>query len=170
MENENNENIDTIKVVEINQNPIQEKSYSKNAIDNSFNAGYKKAKDEFVKSEDYNNFMNWKNGNAENIKINEDLQNKYNQVLQEKNDLFNSIILSKSNVKEDFKEFVLDSVQKNVNENVNFETALEQFKKEKPQFFGDVVITKMQTAPNLGGAVAKPVTTNDIMNNFIRNN
>lgn len=168
MENENNENIDTTGVVDNQNNTIQEKTYSKNDIDNSFNAGYKKAKDEFVKSEDYNNFMNWKKGNAENVKINEDLQNKYNQVLKEKNDLFNSIILSKSNVKEDFKDFVKASVQNNVNDEVDFETALEQFKKEKPQYFGDVIITKVQTAPNLGGSVARPLSTNDIMNKILR--
>ena len=159
METNNN---DTTKVVT--------KTYNQTDIDNSYNAGYAKAKRELTNTDDYKKFLEFQKGNAETLKINEDLQQKYNAVLKEKNDLINDKILSKSNVKSEFADFVLASIQKNVNDEKDFETALEEFKKEKPQYFGDVVIKKVQTAPPLAGSIPKPITTNDIMNNIIRGN
>ena len=55
----------------------------------------------------------------------------------------------------------------NVNDETDFATALESYKKENPQYFGDTVVKKVQSSPNLTGG-AKEVTTNDIMNDILR--
>jgi len=54
-----------------------------------------------------------------------------------------------------------------VNETTDFETALKKYKNENPQYFGEVVVKKVQSSPNLVGGT-KPSTVNDIFNNMIR--
>lgn len=87
----------------------------------------------------------------------------------ENNDLKAEIQMNGSNVKKEFSKFVRTEVMSNVKDDVDFETALESYKKENPQYFGDTVVKKVQTSPVLAGGQA-PKTTNDIMNDFIRSN
>ena len=54
-----------------------------------------------------------------------------------------------------------------VNETTDFDTALKNYKKENTQYFGEIVVKKVQTSPTLAGGT-KPQTTNDIMNNLLR--
>ena len=56
-----------------------------------------------------------------------------------------------------------------VNDTTDFETALKEYKKNNPQFFGETVVKKVQTSPALNGGGDKPQTTNSIMNNLLRN-
>ena len=56
----------------------------------------------------------------------------------------------------------------NVNDTTDFETALENFKKSSPQYFGETVIKKVQTSPTLNNGGTQTTTTNDIMNNILR--
>ena len=51
-----------------------------------------------------------------------------------------------------------------VNDTTDFEKALKDFKKENPQYFGEVVVKKVQSSPNLNGGASQGQTTNSIMN------
>lgn len=93
----------------------------------------------------------------------ENLQNLTN----ENNDLKAEIKMNGSNVKKEFSKFVRSEVMSNVKDDVTFEKALENYKKENPQYFGETVVTKVQSSPVLNGGIKTP-TTNDIMNSLLR--
>lgn len=88
-------------------------------------------------------------------------------VTNENKDLKAQLQMSDSNVKKEFSKFVTSEVMSNVNEETDFATALETYKKDNPQYFGDTVVKKVQSSPVLTGGT-QPQTTNDIMNNILR--
>lgn len=98
--------------------------------------------------------------NAESLKDLEMLTN-------ENKDLKADIQLNGVNVKKEFSKFVRSEVMSRVDDDTDFSEALEDYKKENPQFFGDVVVKKVQTSPSLNGGTP-PETTNTIMNDIIR--
>ena len=89
-------------------------------------------------------------------------------VTDENNDLKAEIQLNKSHVKDEFLRFVKSEVMANVNDTTDFKTALETYKKESPQYFGDTVVKKVQSSPVLNNGGTQPQSTNDIMNNILR--
>lgn len=93
----------------------------------------------------------------------ENLQNLAN----ENKDLKAQIQMSGSNVKKEFSKFVTSEVMSKVDDKTDFATALESYKKENPQFFGETVVKKVQSSPTLSGG-AKETTTNDVMNDILR--
>ena len=143
------------------------KTYTKEDLDNSFNAGVKKANSDWQKDEKYKEFMAWKKSNQnDSEKINE-LQNSVNALTKENNLLKATSKVASSDVKPEFLKFVTSEVMSMVNETTDFDTALKNYKKENTQYFGEVVVKKVQTSPTLAGGT-KPQTTNDIMNNLLR--
>ena len=100
----------------------------------------------------------------ENNKSLENLQT----ITNERNDLIADLQLNKSHVKDEFSKFVKSEVLANVNDTTDFASALENYKKSSPQFFGDTQIKKVQSSPNLNGGGHKETTTNDIMNDILR--
>ena len=99
-----------------------------------------------------------------NNKSLEDLQN----ITNERNDLKAQIQMSDSNVKKEFSKFVRSEVMANVNEENDFTKALESYKKENPQYFGETVVKKVQSSPSLNAGGNQPQTTNNIMNELLR--
>ena len=97
---------------------------------------------------------------------NKSLENMQNVTNENKN-LKAQVQMSDSNVKKEFSKFVTSEVMANVNDETDFATALENYKKDNPQYFGDTVVKKVQSSPNLNGGT-KPQTTNDIFNNMVR--
>lgn len=101
----------------------------------------------------------------ENNKSLENLQN----VTNENKELKTQIKMSNSKVKKEFEKFVTSEVMNSVDDEHDFESVLENYKKENPQYFGDTaVVKKVQSSPVLTGGTPQPQTTNDIMNNLIR--
>ena len=100
----------------------------------------------------------------DNNKSLENLQTMTN----ENKDLKAQLQMSGSNVKKEFSKFVTSEVMANVNDETDFATALENYKKENPQYFGEVVVKKVQTSPSLNAGGNQPQTTNSIMNDIIR--
>ena len=86
----------------------------------------------------------------------------------ENKDLKAEIQMNGSNVKKEFSKFVRSEVMANVNEETDFTTALESYKKDNPQYFGEVVVKKVQSSPSLNAGGIQPQTTNSIMNDIIR--
>ena len=100
----------------------------------------------------------------DNNKSLENLQTMTN----ENKDLKAQLQMSGSNVKKEFSKFVTSEVMASVNDKTDFATALENYKKENPQYFGEVVVKKVQTSPSLNAGGNQPQTTNSIMNDIIR--
>lgn len=94
----------------------------------------------------------------------EDLQT----ITNERNDLKAQIQMSDSNVKKEFSKFVRSEVMANVNDDNDFTKALENYKKENPQYFGETVVKKVQSSPSLNAGGNQPQTTNNIMNELLR--
>lgn len=101
---------------------------------------------------------------SENEKTLENLQILTN----ENKDLKAEIQMNGSNVKKEFSKFVRSEVMANVNDEIDFTKALETYKKDNPQYFGDIVVKKVQSSPSLNGGEPQPQTTNNIMNDIIR--
>ena len=158
------------KDVQVTEEKVEEttqKTYTKEDLDNSFNAGVKKANSDWQKDEKYKEFMAWKKSNQnDSEKINE-LQNSVNALTKENNLLKATSKVASSDVKPEFLKFVTSEVMSMVNETTDFDTALKNYKKENTQYFGEVVVKKVQTSPTLTGGT-KPQTTNDIMNSLLR--
>ena len=76
--------------------------------------------------------------------------------------------VAKSEVKPEFLKFVTSEVMAMVNDTTDFETALKNYKKENTQYFGETVVKKVQSSPNLNGGGNKETTTNSIMNDILR--
>lgn len=153
------------------EQPIKEettKTYTKEDLDNSFNAGVKKASSEWQKDEKYKEFLEWKKTNQNDSEKITELQNSVNTLTKENAELKATYEVAKSDVKPEFIKFVTNEVMNLVNDTTDFETALKNYKKDNPHFFGEVVVKKVQSSPNLNGGSNKENTTNNIMNDILR--
>lgn len=86
----------------------------------------------------------------------------------ENKDLKAQLQMGDSNVKKEFSKFVRTEIMSKVNDKNDFESVLKEYKKENPQYFGDTVIKKVQSSPNLNGGEPQAPTTNSIMNDILR--
>ena len=115
----------------------------------------------------YKTTINDLNGKIEtNNKSLENLQT----ITNERNDLKAQLQMNDSNVKKEFSKFVRSEVMANVKDDVDFTTALESYKKENPQYFGETIVKKVQSSPALNGGTPQAPTTNSIMNDILRGN
>lgn len=89
-------------------------------------------------------------------------------VTNENKDLKAEIQMNGSNVKKEFSKFVRSEVMASVNDDIDFTTALETYKKDNPQYFGETVVKKVQSSPSLNAGGNQPQTTNQVMNDIIR--
>jgi hypothetical protein len=144
------------------------KTYTKEDLDNSFNAGVKKASTEWQKDEKYKEFMAWKKTSQSDSERMTELETNNNSLTQENKYLKAQLEVSNSDVKKEFSKFVTSEVMSLVNENTDFATALKDYKKNNPQFFGEVVVKKVQSSPSLNAGGNQPQTTNNIMNDLLR--
>ena len=144
------------------------KTYTKEDLDNSFNAGVKKAHTDWQKDEKYKEFLEWKKTNQNDSEKLAELENSNNAKDNEINQLKTLIKIKDSDVKKEFQKFVASEVMGLVNENTDFDSALKKYKNDNPQYFGEVVVKKVQSSPNLSNGGTKETTTNDIMNGILR--
>ena len=152
-------------------NVVQEettKTYTKEDLDNSFNAGVKKASTEWQKDEKYKEFLTWKKTSQSDSEKMAELQTNFNNVSNENKYLKAQLEVSNSDVKKEFSKFVTSEVMNNVNDTTDFATALKDYKKNNPQYFGETVVKKVQTSPVLNNGGNQPQTTNNIMNDILR--
>ena len=168
-------NADTQVVEEKVEQETTQKTYTEQDIQNSFNAGVKKASTEWQKDEEYKEFLDWKKSNQNDSEKITELQNQINTLTQDNSKKDEEIFslksynaVSNTDVKKEFCEFVTDKVMKLVNETTNFDTALKKYKEENPQYFGETIVKKVQSSPNLNGGGNKETTTNSIMNDILR--
>lgn len=163
-----NDNKDVVNNGEQTGDVKPEKTYTEQDIQNSFNAGVKKANSDWQKDAKYKEFLDWKKTNQnDSDKINE-LTNTNASLTNEIKLLKAQIQVDNSNCKKEFSKFVTSEVMSLVNDTNDFESALKDYKKNNPQYFGETVITKTQTAPSLNNGGTQPQTTSSIMNNILR--
>ena len=161
-------NKDTQVVEEEVKENTSVKTYTEQDIQNSFNAGVKKANSEWQKDAKYKEFLDWKKSNQNDSEKIAELQTS-NENLKKENEMLKATNkVAKSEVKPEFLKFVTNEVMGLTNDTTDFETALKNYKKENPQFFGEVVIKKTQSSPSLVGG-QKAITIDEIFNNMIRN-
>ena len=160
-------NTDT-QVVEQNVEQETTKTYTKEDLDASFNAGVKKASSEWQKDEKYKEFLAWKKTSQSDSEKMTELQALNDKLTKENSNLKATNEVAKSDVKPEFLKFVTSEVMNNVNETTDFATALKNYKKENPHFFGEVVVKKVQSSPSLNAGGNQPQTTNNIMNDLLR--
>ena len=110
------------------------------------------------KLQDYESKMQESNKSLKNY------QDQANEIKQ----LKTQIQMNDSNVKKEFSKFVANEVLSQVNDDNDFASVLENYKKENPQYFGEPIVKKVQSSPNLTGGDTAPQTTNDIMNDLLR--
>lgn len=163
------DNKDTQVVENQNAEKSEVKTYTEVDIQNSFNAGVKKANSEWQKDAKYKEFIEWKKGNQNDSEKISQLEKDNTGLNAEIKTLKAQLEIAGSNVKKEFAKFVTSEVLGLTNETTDIKTALENFKKDNPQYFGDTIIKKVQTSPNLGGGTTKAQTTNDVMNSLLRN-
>lgn len=168
-------NADTQVVEEKVEQETTQKTYTEQDIQNSFNAGVKKASTEWQKDEKYKEFLDWKKSNQNDSEKITELQNQINTLTQDNSKKDEEIFslksfnkVSNTDVKKEFCEFVTDKVMKLVNDTTDFDTALNKYKSENPQYFGETIVKKVQSSPNLNGGGNKETTTNSIMNDILR--
>ena len=127
---------------------------------------YKEKIDDYkAQVSDYEKTINDLNGKVEtNTKELEDLQ----KFKDENTDLHAQLQMSSSNVKKEFSKFVKNEVLGLVDDKTDFETALNNYKESNPQYFGDTQVIKTSSSPSLVSE-NQPVSTNNIMNDIIRN-
>ncbi len=125
-------------------------------VQSSFNAGVKKASTEWQKDEKYKEFLAWKKTSQnDSEKINEltnlntELTNQATSLSKEIEQLKAQIKVDNSDVKKEFSKFVTSEVLGMVTDTTDFDHALKEFKKNNPQYFGETVIKKTQTAPRI---------------------
>ena len=159
------------KDTQVVDNVVQEettKTYTKEDLDNSFNAGVKKANSDWQKDEKYKEFLAWKKTSQSDSEKMTELQTNYTNAMNENALLKAQLKIADSDVKKEFAKFVTSEVMSLVNDTTDFDTALKEFKKTSPQFFGEVVVKKVQSSPSLNAGGNQPQTTNNIMNDIIR--
>ena len=152
-------------------NVVQEettKTYTKEDLDNSFNAGVKKANSDWQKDEKYKEFLAWKKTSQSDSEKMAELQTNYTNAINENTLLKAQLKIADSDVKKEFAKFVTSEVMSLVNETTDFDTALKNYKKNNPQYFGEVVVKKVQSSPSLNAGGNQPQTTNNIMNELLR--
>ena len=164
-----NDNKDTNQVSgDVDNKDTTTKTYTKEDLDNSFNAGVRKASTEWQKDEKYKEFLEWKKTNQNDSEKIAELETSKASLSNELNQLKAQIKVNESDVKKEFSKFVTSEVLSLVNDTTDFETALKDYKKNNPQYFGEVIVKRVQTSPNLNGGASQPLTTNQIMNDILR--
>ena len=165
---EDNKDTKVEEAVSETKEETTEKTYTEQDIQNSFNAGVRKANSDWQKDEKYKEFLNWKKtSQTESEKLTE-LEHNNDLKDKEIKELKSLLKVKDSDVKKEFQKFVSTEVMSMVNESTDFDTALKKYKSENPQYFGEVVVKKVQSSPNLSNGGGKETTTNDIMNNILR--
>lgn len=112
---------------------------------------------------------NWQEAKEPEVDKLTELETSNNTLSSENSYLKAQIEIASSDVKKEFTKFVTSEVLSMVNDTTDLKAALNTFKKTNPQYFGEVIVKKVQSSPTLNGGGSQPQTTNSIMNDLLRN-
>lgn len=164
---ENNEN-NVVDTTENNGTQPSEQNEVKTFTQEQVNEMIKTRLRNVPSKEELDAFKSWKESQkTEQDKMN-DLQTNNNSLANEVKQLKAMLEINESNVKKEFSKFVTSEVMNLVNDSTDFKTALANYKKDNPQYFGETIVKKVQTSHSLNGGGNRTQSTNDIMNNLLR--
>ena len=147
---------------------VEEKTFTQKEFDEALQRAIARKTKNLPSADELKSFNEWKKNSQNDSEKLIELQTNYNN-LKKENDLLKATNeVAKSEVKPEFLKFVTSEVMSMVNDTTDFETALKNYKKENTQYFGETVVKKVQSSPNLNGGGNKENTTNNIMNDILR--
>ena len=166
---ENNEQIvetETTKTENV-ETTVEEKTFTQKEFDEALQRAVARKTKNLPSADELKSFNEWKKNSQNDSEKLIELQTNYDNLKKENNLLKATNEVAKSNVKQEFLKFVTSEVMSMVDDTTDFADALKEYKKNSPQYFGDVVIKKVQSSPTLNGG-SKETTTNSIMNDILR--
>lgn len=147
---------------------VDEKTFTQKEFDEALQRAIARRTKNLPSADELKTFNEWKKNNQNDSEKMSELQTNFDKVSNENKYLKSLIEVNNSDVKKEFSKFVTSEVMSMVNDTTDFETALKTYKEKNPQFFGEVVVKKVQSSPNLNNGGNKPTTTSDIMNDILR--
>lgn len=146
------------------QQSPERKSYTQEELDNLIESRLNRDRNQRKNTPEYKAFLEWQKSQKTDDEKNKELMDNYNLAKNELAVLKAEKKVINANAKPEFAEFVASKV---LAMGDDFEANLAEYKKNNPQYFGETVVKKVSTSPDLGGKAGNQ-TTNDKMNNLIR--
>lgn len=169
---ENKENVVTPTTNASENGGQEQKTFTQEELNAIIETRLAKVKKDMPSKEELQAYNEWKQTQKTEQEKKEESMNQLktnNETLTNENTKLKAQIqIMNSNVKKEFVKFVTSEVLAMTNDEVDLVSALRSYKKDNPQYFGDIVIKKTQTSPSLNAGGDKPQTTNDIMNTILR--
>ena len=97
-----------------------------------------------------------------------DYKTKYTDLNNQHTHYLNRDMVIKNGFKQEFADFVVSEISKNVSDNIDFETAMKGYKTKNPQFTEGTQVIKKSSMPQMNGGVQDTNASNDFMNSLIR--
>jgi hypothetical protein len=142
----------------------EKKSYTQEELDAIIEKRIARDRRTRENTPEYKAFKEWEDSQKTKEEKESELQKKYDLSQSELAVLKAEKKVISANAKPEFAEFVASKV---LSMGDDFEANLAEYKKNNPQYFGETVVKKVSTSPDLSGK-AGASTTNDKMNNLIR--
>ena len=146
---------------------VEEKTFTQKEFDEALQRAIARKTKNLPSADELKSFNEWKKNSQNDSEKLIELQTNYDNLKKENSLLKATNEVAKSNVKQEFLKFVTSEVMSLVDDTTDFADALEKYKKDSPQYFGETVIKKVQSSPTLNGG-SKPSTVNEIFNNMVR--
>lgn len=147
---------------------VEEKTFTQKEFDEALQRAVARKTKNLPSADELKSFNEWKKSNQNDSEKLAELQSSVDSLTKENNLLKATNKVTKSDVKPEFVKFVTSEVMSMVNDTTDFDTALKNYKKENTQYFGETVVKKVQSSPNLNNGGNKDTTTNSIMNDILR--
>lgn len=143
-----------------------EKTFTQAELDSIIEKRLARERSKMPSEEDMKAYNTWKASQQTEAEKYAELSKKFEAKDLELTALKNQQAVTKAECKPEFAEFVADKVAKMGDD---FDKNLESFKKSNPQYFGSSTnFIKQSSSPKLTGGGSKS-TTNELMNQLIRN-
>lgn len=140
------------------------KSYTQEELDTIIEKRIARDRRTRENTPEYKAFKEWEESQKSQDDKNSELKKNYDLAKNELAVLKAEKKVISANAKPEFAEFVASKV---LSMGDDFEANLAEYKKDNPQYFGETVVKKVATSPDLGGKAGNQ-TTNDKMNSLIR--
>lgn len=151
------------KVTEPNAEP-ERKSYTQEELDAMIEKRIARDRRARENTPEFKAFKEWEDSKKSQEDKDNELRKNYEFATNELAVLKAEKKVIGANCKSEFAEFVASKV---LSMDGDFETNLAEYKKNNPQYFGETVVKKVSTSPDLSGKAGNQ-TTNDKMNSLIR--
>lgn len=145
----------------------QETTFTQADVDRIVSERLARVKGTQLPESDIKAFRNWQENQKTEAEKQKEREKEYISTKRENAQLKAEKKLISKNTKPEFTEFVATKL---LNMDGDFDSNLEQFKKDNPQYFGEIAIKRLSTSANLSGSTGSDeITAHQRMNNILRN-